>query len=227
MSDLLLVTFKDLLNPVFYINNGGIWLVLFIIFAETGLMFGFFLPGDGLLFVAGIYSEMLINSIIPIRTNNAFLHLLILFILISIAGILGNEAGYWFGRKTGPILYKRKDTFWFKKRHLHQAKEFYEKHGRMAIVLARFLPIVRTFAPVVAGIVKMNKRRFLAYNVIGSVAWVFTLLMAGHYLEKLFLNNFGFDMRKHLVIILIFIVLITTAPVIYKLIFGNKIYRKQ
>jgi len=135
---------------------------------------------------------------------------------------LGNELGYWFGKKTGPVLFKRKDTLLFKKKHLYQAKDFYDKHGGVAIVLARFLPILRTFAPVVAGIVKMDKKKFLKYNIMGSSAWVFTVLMAGHYLEKLFLSAFSFDLRKHLFVIIIFIVLITTVPVIYKLISRKK-----
>jgi membrane-associated protein len=217
MLELINITLKDLLNPLFYINLGGLWIVLFIIFAETGLMIGFFLPGDSLLFVSGIYSKMLIANLIPGGIGNDFLEVMFLFFLISIAGVLGNELGYWFGFKTGPILFKRKDTWLFKKKHLYQAKEFYDKHGGIAIVLARFLPILRTFAPVVAGIVKMDKKSFLRYNILGSTAWVFTVLMAGHYLEKLLLNNFGFDLKQHLLVIVIFLVVITTGPVLYKM----------
>src|SRR4051812_41185964 len=115
MIELLNFTIKDLLLPDFYINNGGLWLILFIVFAETGLMVGFFLPGDSLLFVAGIYSKMLINSVLPGGLGSDFADLMILFILISICGILGNMAGYWFGKKGGPFLFERKDTFFFKK----------------------------------------------------------------------------------------------------------------
>ncbi|MEO6948410.1 MAG: VTT domain-containing protein [Ginsengibacter sp.] len=222
MIEILTISVKDLLNPVFYIDNGGIWIVLFIIFAETGLMIGFFLPGDSLLFVSGIYSKMLIGSLISGGLSNDFLEVMVLFVLISVAGVIGNELGYWFGFKTGPILFKRKDTWLFKKRHLYQAKEFYDKHGGIAIVLARFLPMLRTFAPVVAGVVKMDKKSFLRYNIIGSTAWVFTVLMAGHYLEKLFLNNFGFDLKQHLFVIVIFLVIITTAPVLYKIMSHKK-----
>ncbi len=222
MIQLLTITFKDLVNPVFYINHGGIWIVLFIIFAETGLMIGFFLPGDSLLFVSGIYSKMLIGSLIPGGLGNDFLDVMVLFVLISLAGVIGNELGYWFGFKTGPILFKRKDTWLFKKKHLYQAKEFYDKHRGIAIVLARFLPILRTFAPVVAGIVKMDKKSFLRYNILGSTAWVFTVLMAGHYLEKLFLNNFGIDLKQHLFVIVIFLVIVTTDPVLYKIISRKK-----
>ena len=217
MIELLAFTFKDLLNPEFYINNGGLWLILFIVFAETGLMVGFFLPGDSLLFVAGIYSRMLVNSLIPGGTGSDFLDIMILFVLIAICGIFGNMAGYWFGKKSGPFLFERKDTFLFKKKHLFQAKEFYEKHGGQAIVFARFLPIVRTFAPIIAGVVKMERKKFMYYNIVGSIAWVFTMLMAGHYLDKLFMSKFGFDLKKHLEIIVLIIVVITTLPVLYKM----------
>ena len=219
MIDLLSITLKDLLNPEFYINNGGLWLLLFIVFAETGLMVGFFLPGDSLLFVAGIYSQMLVSSLIPGGTGSDILDLLILFALITACGILGNMAGYWFGRKSGPYLFERQDTWLYKKKYLFQAREFYDKHGGQAIVFARFLPIIRTFAPIIAGIVKMERKKFMLYNVIGCAAWVFLMLMAGHYLDKLFLNQFGFDLKKHLELIVIGIVLITTIPVLYKIFF--------
>jgi membrane-associated protein len=222
MIELLTFTFKDLLNPEFYINNGGLWLILFIVFAETGLMVGFFLPGDSLLFVAGIYSKMLVNSLIPGGTGSDFVDIMILFILITICGILGNMVGYWFGKKSGPFLFHRKDTFFFKKKYLFQAKDFYEKHGGQAIVFARFLPIIRTFAPIIAGVVVMTRSKFMFYNIIGCIAWVFTMLMAGHYLDKFFMNSFGLDLKKHLELIILIIVVITTLPVIYKIFFGDK-----
>jgi len=222
MIELLNFTFRDLLLPDFYINNGGLWLILFIVFAETGLMVGFFLPGDSLLFVAGIYSKMLIGSVIPGGVGSDFADLMILFVLITICGILGNMAGYWFGRKGGPYLFERKDTFFFKKKHLFQAKEFYEKHGGQAIVFARFLPIIRTFAPIVAGVVQMERKKFMLYNIIGCISWVFTMLMAGHYLDKLFIREFGLDLKQHLELIVIGIILITTLPVLYKIFFTKK-----
>jgi membrane-associated protein len=222
MIELLAFTFKDLLNPEFYINNGGLWLILFIVFAETGLMVGFFLPGDSLLFVAGIYSKMLVNSFIPGGSGSDFIDIMILFVLITICGILGNMVGYWFGKKSGPFLFDRKDTFFFKRKYLYQAKEFYEKHGGQAIVFARFLPIIRTFAPIIAGVVVMTRSKFMFYSIVGCIAWVFTMLMAGHYLDKLFLNSFGLDLKKHLEFIILIIVVITTLPVIYKIFFGEK-----
>ncbi len=223
MIELLTFTFKDLLNPEFYINNGGLWLILFIVFAETGLMIGFFLPGDSLLFLAGIYSKMLLNSVIPGGLGSDFADLMVLFLLISVAGIVGNMVGYWFGKKGGPYLFERKDTFFFKRKHLLQAKEFYDKHGGQAIVFARFLPIIRTFAPIIAGVVQMDRKKFTYYNVVGCLAWVFSMLMAGHYLDKLFIRHFGFDLKQHLEMIIIIIVLITTLPVAYKLFFGKKV----
>jgi len=222
MLELLAFTWRDLLNPEFYINNGGLWVMLFIVFAETGLMVGFFLPGDSLLFVAGIYSQKLIASFLPGGTGNDFLDLVILLILVSAAGIIGNALGYWFGKKSGPFLFHRKDSFFFKQKYLHQAKEFYDKHGGQAIVFARFLPIVRTFAPIIAGIVSMNKKKFMFYNIVGCVAWVFAMLFAGHYLQKLLMMKYGFDLTKHLEVIVIGIVVVTTFPVLYKLFFGKR-----
>lgn len=211
---------KDLLNPMFYILNGGLWLILFIVFAETGLFVGFFLPGDSLLFVAGIYSNELVNTIYPV--GNEYLNLLILILLISFAGIIGNTVGYWFGRKVGPSMYTWKDRMLFKQKYLHQAHEFYEKHGGIAIIGARFLPMVRTFAPIIAGIVGMDKKKFAYYNILGSFLWVGSLILAGHFLQKWMLDWFGFDLKSKLEYIIIVIVLVTTAPVVYKMFFSKK-----
>jgi membrane-associated protein len=222
MLELLTITLKDLLNPEFYIKYGGLWVLLFIVFAETGLMIGFFLPGDSLLFVAGIYSGKLIDSMMNGGTGSDFLDLSLLWIMVSACGIIGNALGYWFGNKTGPFLYHRKDSLLFKKKYLFQAQEFYDKHGGQAVVFARFLPIIRTFAPIIAGIVNMDKKKFHLYNFVGCIAWVFTMLFAGHYLWKFILNKFHFDLREHLEVLVIGIVIITTAPVIYKIFFGRK-----
>jgi len=213
-------SWKDLLNPMFYILNGGLWLILFIVFAETGLFVGFFLPGDSLLFVAGIYSNELVNTIFPL--GNEYLNLGILILLISFAGIIGNTVGYWFGRKVGPSMYSWKDRMLFKKKYLHQAHEFYEKHGGVAIIGARFLPMVRTFAPIIAGIVGMDKKKFAYYNILGSFLWVGSLILAGHFLQKWMLDWFDFDLKSKLEYIIIVIVLVTTAPVLYKMFFSKK-----
>jgi membrane-associated protein len=220
--ELLEISFRDLVNPEFYIVNGGLWLFLFIVFAETGLFAGFFLPGDSLLFVAGIYSNELITKGLGINIGSDVVHLIFLTVLVVIAGVVGNGVGYWFGRKSGPALYNRKDSFFFKKKYLEQAHEFYEKNGAGTIVIARFLPIIRTFAPIVAGIVQMDRKKFMYYNVVGCVAWVVSMLFAGHYLHKIILEKFNFDLKEHLEIIVLGIVFVTTAPVIYKLFFTKK-----
>lgn len=213
-------TWKDLLTPMFYIINGGLWLILFIIFAETGLFAGFFLPGDSLLFVAGIFSNSLAAYLYD--TNNDFLNLLLIISLVTIAGVLGNATGYWFGKKVGPTMYGWKNNLLFKQKYLLQAHDFYEKHGGGAIVFARFLPIVRTFAPIVAGIVKMDRKKFGFYNVAGCIAWATVMLAAGHYLDKLFIEKFDIDLKKHLEVIVIVIVVVTTAPVLIKMLGGRK-----
>ena len=151
---------KQLFNPEFYILlefNGikiGLIVVLFIVFAETGLLAGFFLPGDSLLFLAGIYSETLMQQI---SFSNNFINVSFLALFVACAGITGNMFGYWFGSKSGSYLYNRQDNFFFKKKYLLDAKAFFDKYGNKAIIFARFIPIVRTFTPVIAGIVSMDK----------------------------------------------------------------------
>lgn len=221
-----LFTWKDLLNPMFYIVYGGLWLLLFIVFAETGLFVGFFLPGDSLLFVAGIYSGNLASELFKsfglYNVRYEWLDLFVLISLISLAGILGNAVGYWFGRKIGPTMFHWRDRFLFKKRYLYEAHDFYEKHGGGAIIFARFLPIVRTFAPIVAGIVEMDRKKFSFFNMIGCFAWVFSMIMAGHFLQKWISSQFGFDLKTHLEVIVLGIIIVTTAPVLIKLFAGKK-----
>jgi membrane-associated protein len=131
-------------------------------------------------------------------------------------GIVGNMVGYWFGKKSGTYLYKREDSFFFKKKYLYQSQDFFEKHGSKAIVFARFLPVLRTFAPVIAGIVSMEKKKFMFYNILGSILWSFSLIFAGHYLYELFLSQFNIDLKHYIEFIVIGIVLFTTVPVILK-----------
>ena len=207
----MLHTLKEtLLNPEWYIQMGGLYLILFIIFAETGLFVGFFLPGDSLLFVAGIYLEQLASEFF----NMPFV---IVMLMIAFAGILGNFVGYWFGKKSGPFLYERKDTFFFKRKHMISAQKFYEKNGAFTIIAARFVPIIRTFVPIVAGVVKMDYKKFTLYNIIGSIAWVFSMMLAGHFLSKQFPW-----IKDRLEIIVILIILITTLPVIFRFVLGSK-----
>jgi membrane-associated protein len=197
------------------INNGGLYLLLFVVFAETGLFVGFFLPGDSLLFAAGIYISDLAKEFFG-------LHYSIIIVLVIIASILGNLVGYWFGRKTGPLLYERKETFLFRKKHLVRATDFYHDYGKATIFLAKFLPIIRTFAPIVAGIVKMDWKTFVFYNIIGSICWVSSMMLGGHFLQSWVLNQFGFSLKDHIEAITIGIILVTTLPVLYKLFFGKK-----
>jgi membrane-associated protein len=179
------------------------------------LFAGFFLPGDALLFVTGIFSDKIVSAAL-LPTGNQWADLSILWVMISIAGILGNLVGYWFGRKSGPFLFERKDTFFFKKKYLIQAHEFYEKNGGSAIVLARFIPFVRTFAPIVAGIVLMDWKKFIYYNITGSMLWVGSMLLGGHFLQTFIMNQFGFSLKEHLEVIVIGIIAVTTLPVLWK-----------
>ncbi|WP_347050261.1 DedA family protein [Flavobacterium olei] len=211
----------QLINPEFYITLSiggfqiGLFIVLFIVFAETGLFAGFFLPGDSLLFLAGIYSRDLIENILFIP--NDFLNVLLLATLVAVMGVLGNMTGYWFGAKSGYYLFKKEDSFWFKKKYLLQSKDFFEKYGGKAIIYARFLPIFRTFAPIIAGIVSMDKKKFMFFNVLSSFLWSFILIFAGHYLYGVFKDNFGIDLKHHIEYIIIIIVIISTFPVLVKL----------
>jgi membrane-associated protein len=224
---------SQLLQPQFYIENGGLWLLLFVVFAETGLFVGFFLPGDSLLFVAGIFAHKMpsgdpglayqfLKLIGMGGVRNEWVDLFVLVGLISLAGIWGNAVGYWTGRKVGPAMYNWKDRFLFKKRYLHQAHDFYEKHGGLAVIGARFLPFIRTFAPIVAGIVQMDRKKFHFFNIVGCVAWVFTMIFGGYFLQKWILQQFGFDLKEHLELIVLGIVLVTTAPVIIKMVSSKK-----
>jgi len=219
---------EQLLQPQFYVENGGLWLLLFVVFAETGLFVGFFLPGDSLLFVAGIYAHKLDNGGPGLShqflklfglggIQNEAIDLLALWGLISFFGVLGNSIGYWTGRRVGPAMYNWKDQVFFKKVYLERAHEFYKKHGSVAIIAARFLPFIRTFAPIVAGIVRMERHKFHICNIIGSVAWVFSMVFSGYFLQKWILREFDFDLKDHLEVIVFGIVVITTAPIIVKL----------
>jgi membrane-associated protein len=207
----ILELFKHLTNADWITQHGGLYLVALIVFAETGLFVGFFLPGDSLLFVTGL---IIAQSASPFDT--AALNLPYWIVLITLAGIIGNLVGYWFGKKTGPILFERKDTWLFKRKYLIQAKDFYENKGGSAIILARFIPIVRTFAPIVAGVVHMERKKFLLYNIIGSFAWVLSMTITGYCLGE---NEW---VKGNLEKIVIGLILVTTLPVLYKMIFAKK-----
>jgi len=192
--------FKELVNPESIILYGGIYLLLTVVFIETGLFVGFFLPGDSLLFTAGLLCATGILQINP----------LILIILIVIAAVAGNMVGYFFGKKVGILLFKRKSGIFFRQDHLAIANEFYKKHGKKTIILSRFLPIVRTFAPIVAGIVKLEYYKFFMYSLIGAVLWVATLVLTGYYMGKYIPGT-----KENLHYIVIFLIVITSIPFIY------------
>jgi len=197
------------------IEYGGLYILLLVIFAETGLFVGFLFPGDSLLFAAGIYVDDLAKEFFGV-------HWSIILILVMVASVLGNMVGYWFGRKAGPLLYERRETWLFKRKHLVRATEFYHKYGKATIFLAKFLPIIRTFAPIVAGIVKMDRPVFMFYNIVGSIAWVASMMMGGYFLESWVQSRWGFSLKDHIEAITIVIILVTTLPVLYKLFFAKK-----
>jgi len=177
------------------IQWGGTLMVCGIVFVETGLFVGFFLPGDSLLVTAGVFASM------------GHLNLGMLLGFGSLCAIAGDQVGYWIGRRAGQALYRREDSFLFRRKHLQRAHDFYEKYGGKTIVLARFVPIVRTFAPAVAGAASMNYRRFVGYNVVGGILWVWSMLLVGYSLSSAVP---GIDRHIHLVILLV--VLISILP---------------
>jgi membrane-associated protein len=206
------------------IHYGGFYILLLVVFAETGLFIGFFFPGDSLLFAAGIYVEDLAREFFGLAKTDpvADIQWIIIMVMVMVASILGNVVGYWFGRKTGPYLYERKDTLLFKKKHLIRAKEFYDKWGRLTIFFAKFLPFIRTFAPIVAGMVKMNRPVFMFYNITGSLAWVGSMMLGGHYLNSWVRRKFNFELKDNIEWIVIAIIVVTTFPVLYKVFISRR-----
>lgn len=192
--------FKQLVNPESIINYGGIYLLFFVVFAETGLFVGFFLPGDSLLFTAGLLCS----------TGILVVHPFMLVILIIIAAVTGNMVGYAFGKKVGILLFKRKSGFLFRQEHLVAAHEFYKKHGKKTLILSRFLPIVRTFAPILAGIIKLDYFKFFIYSMVGAFFWVCTLVLTGYFMGKFIPGT-----KDFLGYIIIFLIVITSIPLFY------------
>jgi membrane-associated protein len=191
---------QHFIDPEKLLKEGGFYVVLFVIFAETGLFFGFFLPGDYLLFLAGMF----------VATGRLDVNIYVLILGLVIAAISGNFTGYWFGKKTGPMLYKRKDTFFFKKKYLLLAERYYRKQGAFALIMGRFVPIVRTFAPIFAGVVKLDIKKFALYNIVGAVIWITSLTLLGYFLGK----RFAEQIEEYLVYIIIGFITITTIPLI-------------
>jgi membrane-associated protein len=191
---------QHFIDPEKLLKEGGFYVVLFVIFAETGLFFGFFLPGDYLLFLAGMF----------VATGRLDVNIYILVLGLIIAAISGNFTGYWFGRKTGPVLYKRKDSFFFKKRYLLAAERYYRKQGAFALIMGRFVPIVRTFAPIFAGVVRLDIKKFALYNIAGAILWIASLTLLGYFLGR----SFAEQIEEYLVYIIIGFIVITTIPLV-------------
>jgi len=174
----------DLFHKIYDVQGivqiGGLGLIAAIIFAETGLMLGFFLPGDSLLVTAGIFA----TTANP--TGQPLFNIVSLNLVVIIAAIVGDTLGYWIGAKAGPKLFTREKSLLFSRKHLLRTKEFYERHGGKTIIIARFVPIIRTFAPVVAGVGKMSYRRFISFNVFGGIGWSLSMTLLGFTLGKVY-----------------------------------------
>ncbi len=166
----------NVFDPQELITYGGFWLLLVIVFAETGLLIGFFLPGDALLFAAGLLCA-------DGKFEYGFWTVLF---SINVAAILGNTVGYAFGKRVGEKLFVRENSLIFKKSYIALSKTFYDKYGGMALILGRFLPIIRTFAPIIAGVARIDARKFLLYNITGSLMWTITMVGSGYWLAKKF-----------------------------------------
>jgi membrane-associated protein len=162
------------------VRIGGLAALTAVIFAETGLLFGFFLPGDSLLVTAGLYCTSANPSQAPL------LNIVTLNLAAMLAAIVGDTVGYWIGAKSGPRIFTREQSLLFSKKHLLRTKDFYERHGGKTIIIARFMPFVRTFAPVVAGIGRMNYRRFVSFNIVGGIAWTLSMTLLGFTMGKIY-----------------------------------------
>ncbi len=202
------LVFLETFNPETIIQYGGLGLLLLVIFAETGIFFGFFLPGDSLLFIAGLLTDSEYLDV-PIA--------LLIFLLI-IAAVSGSTVGYLTGKWAGNYLKNRKDTWYFKKKYLDITQAFYQKHGMMAFILGRFLPIVRTFVTILAGMVRIDMVKFLIFNFLGASIWILTMVLAGHFLGRLFPG-----ITTYLEIIVLGMILVSAIPVIVTYIRNKKL----
>jgi len=185
------------INLTIFVETIGYAGLFAIVFAESGLFFGFFFPGDSLLFSAGLLASQGIFNVWQ------------LVILLALAAIFGDSVGYWFGKKVGPAIFSREDGRFFHKRHIERTKTFYEKYGSRTIVLARFVPIVRTFAPILAGVGSMPYKKFLSYNIVGGILWSFALIFVGY-----FLGIFVPGAESYVTLIAIVIIIISFLPIL-------------
>lgn len=191
--------FLDFLNPEYLIQYGGFALLLFIVFAETGLFFGFFLPGDSLLFVAGFlsgsqYLDVSVSTLIP---------------ALIIAAVAGSAVGYFSGRWAGRYFETKKDNIIFKRKYLDMTRSFYQRYGAMALILGRFLPIIRTFVTILAGTARIPFGKFFVFNFLGAAAWVATMVLAGHWMGNIFPN-----LTDYLDLIVVGMIVVTTIPLV-------------
>ncbi len=171
--------------------------IFFFIFAESGLFFGFFLPGDSLLFTAGLLA------------SQGYFNISILILLTTLGAILGDQVGYLFGKKIGPKIFNRDDSFFFRKKHITEAEIFYQNYGKKTIILARFIPIVRTFVPILAGVGKMHYKKFFTYNIIGGILWGLGIPLLGYFLGENIPN-----IDKYLLPIILLIIFLSILPTI-------------
>ncbi len=194
---------KEILHQIYDVKALVMWAgylgLAAIVFAETGLLVGFFLPGDSLLVTAGLFAA------------TGDLNIIYLNLLLIPAAILGNLAGYWIGQKSGPMLFKREQSLLFRKDYLIKTKVFYEKHGASTMIITRFMPILRTFAPVVAGIGSMDYRKFLYYNISGAAAWILSMTLMGYYLGRLVPG-----IENHIEKVIIVVVFLSLLPGLIK-----------
>lgn len=192
-------TLQELLHQIYDVESiirwGGMAMICAIIFAETGLMVGFFLPGDSLLVTAGVFAAA------------GHLNVYSMLIFVSLCAVVGDQLGYFIGQKTGPALFNREDSLLFKRSHILRAQAFYEKYGAKTIVIARFVPVVRTFAPVVAGVGQMNYRRFVSYNVFGGILWVVSMTLTGY-----LIGTAVPDINKHIHVVIALVIFLSIVP---------------
>jgi membrane-associated protein len=186
---------KQLLDPTFLITTLGLFGVFGIVFAESGLLIGFFLPGDSLLFTAGFLA------------SQGYFNILILAAGSAVAAIVGDSVGYWVGAKMGPRVFNRPNSRWLNPKHVERTQEFYNIHGKKTIILARFIPIVRTFTPVMAGVGKMEYPIFLSYNIVGGLLWGAGMPLAGYFLGKIIPSA-----DKYLLPIIAVIIIVSLIP---------------
>ena len=195
MLDLVQAFFRNVYNVPELIRLGGLLGLVVVVFAETGLMIGFFLPGDSLLITAGLFAA---KGDLDIVTLN---------LAVMAAAVVGDAVGYWIGWRAGKALYSRPNSLFFRREHLIKTHEFYERHGGKTIIIARFMPIIRTFAPVVAGAAVMTYRRFAVFNIVGGIAWVASMTLGGYYLGRMVPN-----IDKHIHIVVAVVIFLSVLP---------------